>query len=124
MKPVPLHVVKHFNGDETRTLSKHLNREPALQVAQRFATNLLEKQRQLQEGTLQLLTHSEDDVTVHRVQNISTGDVSNEGVVVLVQTQTDPHWDYPRHSDLRTSDSGHVATDSAHLKWPFTLLPR
>ena len=124
MKSVPLHVVKHFNGDETRTLSKHLHREPALQVAKRFIDNLLEKQRSLQEGELAILTHSDEDVTVHRVQNTTTNEVANEGVVVLVQTQRDPHWDYPQHDGPRVSGSGQRTTVSGHQGWPFTLIPR
>tara|TARA_A200000159_G_C7284709_1_gene323038 strand:+ start:781 stop:1089 length:309 start_codon:yes stop_codon:yes gene_type:complete len=96
MKPVPLHVVRYFKGEETRMISKHLNREPALQVAQRFIDNLLQKQTSLQEGDeLKILTHDEGDVTTHRLQNNTTHSVSDEGVVVFVETQKQPDWDYP-----------------------------
>ena len=87
MKPISLHVVKHFKGDETRLISKHLNREPALKMAQLFIDNLLEKQKQLQEGELTILTHDHDNVTTHRVQNLTRHSVSDEGVVVVLEAQ-------------------------------------
>ena len=124
MKVVPLHVVKHFKGEETRLISKHLHREPALQMAKRFIDNLLEKQRELQEGELTILTHDHDNVTTHRVQNITKNTVSDEGVVVLLEEQEQPDWDYPQHADPRMRSSGQMTTDSARLRWPFTLLPR
>lgn len=101
MKPVPLHVVKHFNGEETRLISKHLHREPALQMAKRFIDNLLEKQRELQEGELTILTHDHDNVTTHRVQNLTLHTVSDEGVVVVLEEQKQSDWDYPLYDRPR-----------------------
>ena len=101
MKPVSLHVVKHFNGDETRLISKHLHREPALKMAQMFIDNLLEKQRELQEGELTILTHDHDNVTTHRVQNLTRHTVSDEGVVVVLEVQKQPDPVYPLYARPR-----------------------
>ena len=99
MRPVKLHVVRYFKGEESRWISKHLNREHALQMAQRFIDNLLQKQSALQEGAeLTILTHDEGDVTTHRLQNNTTHSVSDEGVVVRVETQTQSDWDYPLYT--------------------------
>ena len=123
----PIHIVRYFKGEEVRTLSKHLQPQPAQQVAKRFMQNLLEKRTTDQSAPPRILTHQEPRLTIlHFVS--ATGDVEDEGVAIQLSDHPDPSWDYPQYSPVESqsssTDSGHVTTAERQQTWPFTLIPR
>lgn len=127
MKPVPLHIVRYFKGEDTRLLSKHLNSEPAFQVANRFVNNLKDKINESSaEQVVVSITKIRDgngERTLLSLTNRHTGP-TGEGVVISLETQSDPAWDYPRYSNPRSSGSGHVATDGDQRARVYATLPK
>ena len=104
MKLVPLHVVKYFKGEETRTLSKHLHPEAAFQVANRFMQNLKEKQNAASDEqfivAITKMREGEDQQTLFSLTNRDHGP-TGEGVTVTLEAQKNPDWDYPQYTDPR-----------------------
>jgi len=121
MKPVPLHVVRYFKGEDTRLLSKHLHSGSAFQVANRFASNLKDKHNEGQdtEVIISISKESPQELTIELVSR-QEGRL-DEGVRVLLEDQRDPNWDYPTHDDPRVTDSGQLTTAPHRHEQPFTL---
>ena len=111
---MPIYVVRYFKGEETRTLSKHLFRDAAVKVANRFIKNLKEK-RNLEDDSngvlisLTQLSNNADRPTILTLTRRAQGSLG-EGVRVDLETQRDPNWDYAKYTDLSKSDGGHVTT--------------
>ena len=127
MKSIPLYVVKYFKGEETRTLSKHLHSDAAFKVGNRFVNNLKDKHNETADQPVILsilkITDEEGEETRLTLTNRSQGPL-DEGVVIRLEAQPDPDWDYPQHSDPRRRDSGQRTTAIGHMGWPFTLIPK
>ena len=118
MKPVPLYVVRHFNGEATRTISKHLFPEAAFQMANRFVHNLKDKRnRDPGAGVLVAITQlsgSDDKQTILSLTTRDHGPLQ-EGVTITLEAQKNPYWIYPQYTDPRESDGGHVTTAERHV---------
>ena len=103
MKPVPLHVVRYFKGEETRLLSKHLHPEHAFKVANRFVNNLKDKHNVDPEaGVLVSITQIQTDESTPTILSLTNREHGplGEGVRIDKETQPDPNWDYRRYTDL------------------------
>ena len=107
MKPAKLHRVTYFKGKETRTLSKHLRKEDAVRVGNRFITGLKDKRVSKGEtDVLVSLSHFGSDsetfedketVMIFALTSRTRGPLE-EGVSIEIVSSPDPSWDYPKYS--------------------------
>ncbi len=102
MKPVPLHIVRYFKGEDTRLLSKHLYKDAAFSVGNRFINSLKDKINESAEVPVIIaITHAENDdgtpETLLTLTSRSTGPLQ-EGVSITLEAERDPSWDYPQYS--------------------------
>mgnify|MGYP001326025647 CR=1 FL=1 len=109
MVKTPLYVVKYFKGEETRTISKHAEYNPAFQMASRFVNNLKRKHNENAEHPV-IISYSKTQESDTRMTLSSRRGTLAEGVTVTIETTIDPAWDYARYERLRRSDSGHMTT--------------
>ena len=113
MKPVPLHVVRYFNGEETRLVSKHLHQEHAFKVANRFINNLRHKHNETPDRkvivSITQLSGTLEQPTILTLTSRALGSLG-EGVRIDLEAQRDPNWDYPQYSDPSLTDSGQRTT--------------
>ena len=117
MKPTPLHVVRYFKGEDTSLISKHLHSESAFQVASRFIHNLKNKKNESSEEntlvSIMQVSGSDQKPTIFSLTSRAQGPL-DEGVMIRIETQRDPNWDYPQYSDPCATDGGHVTTAGRH----------
>ena len=113
MRSLPLYVVRHFNGTETRMISKHLHSEAAFKMANMFMNNLKDKLNKNADKPFVVSITKAPDATLFSITNRDHGP-SGEGVRITLESQKNPYWDYPQYSDPRESDSGHVTTAGRH----------
>ena len=103
MKAVPLYTVRYFKGETTRLLSKHLHHDSAFKVATRFVNNLKDKHNVDPEAgvliSITQLTGSSGQPTILTLTNRAHGPLG-EGVIINLEEQKDPNWDYPQYSPL------------------------
>lgn len=113
MNPIPLYVVRHFKGEDTRLLSKHLNHDAAFQVANRYINNLRRKHNTDTDAevlvSINQISGSMGKPTILALTNRQFGP-TGEGVRIDQEYKRDPNWDYPQHTEPCESDSGQRTT--------------
>ena len=118
MKPVSLHKVTYFKGEETRTISKHLRLNDALHYAGKFLDNIINRYEEKGETVIKAVTHSSSgNHDSHTTISLTRKDSSplNEGMTIELQEQLHEHWDRSPHSSAFSStDSGHITTAHGH----------
>ena len=104
MKPIPLHRVRYFNGEDTRLLSKHLFKDAAFKVGNRFVNRLKDKINETaEEPVIIAITQIEDVGELQTLLSLTNrnGGPTGEGVSITLETQSDPGWDHAQYTDPR-----------------------
>ena len=113
MISVPLYVVKYFNREETRLVSKHLHQEHAFKVASRFINNLRLKHNETLDRqvivSITQLSGTLEQPTILTLTSRALGSLE-EGVRIDLEAQRDLNWDYPQYSDPSSTGGGQRTT--------------